>query len=390
LDDKNEDFAVLRSKILYITKSAIMLDGLYNLVLKRKKANLKSDVIGEYCKKLLHQENKLPPPRVIDLCNILLLIDSKDRSLIRKKIRVLNAFQGKDEETEELTLNHIITETRLTKDTSYLQYRAKRYIDSMDWEKALYSIEAILTYEPENEEFIALKKKALESCKKYVLCEKIEFDMPKDEIIVVDANIWIFKIFKDVKTMDGDFFLEAERHADTEMLFSKYSNNNRVIVLPTTIDEINTHLKIRKMNIEKTCMKGRFGSVGFKKIAAELDSRMDYFIKKYNTVKDVTYGYYDMESIRNFFHDRLRALEKVTLWKISSADRSFSIKKLVQREGYLPELNDRKLLSEAISVMKKTGKEVGILTYDSDFTTFARDIYERFKIKVYNAEENRY
>lgn len=51
------------------------------------------------------------------------------------------------------------------------------------------------------------------------------------------------------------------------------------------------------------------------------------------------------------------------------------------RKDILPEDGDRRLLMEAI-VLKNSGKDMTILTSDSDFLEFTREIFDTFRIKI--------
>ena len=61
---------------------------------------------------------------------------------------------------------------------------------------------------------------------------------------------------------------------------------------------------------------------------------------------------------------------------------SHKLRKLAQRENFLPEEGDIKLLAEVITLNKK-GENIGIFTQDKDFTLFANPLKEKFGIDIF-------
>jgi len=200
----------------------------------------------------------------------------------------------------------------------------------------------------------------------------------------VDTNIWISKIQHSVNTTAGEYFFTNLKEGNLEKAFARLTDSNDLTLSPTIMLELNLFLKNLEKSYLKDIMDTKF-SRRYKEIREKLTKRKKDYMRRYGNFLDISLPYDNLNTIRNFYHYRLRELEKITKVKIYSKTPYNTIKKLVQREGYLPEVNDRKLLSEAIWIQKNTDKQVGILSGDKDFTSFAGDIYKRFKIKIYNA-----
>lgn len=62
-------------------------------------------------------------------------------------------------------------------------------------------------------------------------------------------------------------------------------------------------------------------------------------------------------------------------------DRLEQLRKEKGRKDILPEVVDRKLLAEAV-ILKNNNRDVTILTDDSDFTEFTKEIKDTFEIKI--------
>lgn len=303
-------------------------------------------------------------------CNHILRYDPKRKDLKDLKKTIIEAYTASDPDNSFLIpLDYQINEVRITYDTSYLTFLIQKLIRISEWAKALYCLHTVRLIEPDNPN---LDSWDAEVRKHLIKAEPAEasFEEPKGMLLLLDANIALSKIQRDV----GGYKINPLEAYNTE----KLGNNNKFGITPTTAAEVEAHLEyelsFHKKNIEKNNLR-----FDFKEIERTLKKRRDDMINRYGVKIEVKEA--DIEPVKEFYRKYTLALETITLEKLEKKSISKKLRKLSQRECFLPEEGDMKLLTEAIT-LQKSGQKVGIITKDKDFTEFGKAINEKFEIKI--------
>jgi hypothetical protein len=356
-----------------------------------RKVSTESEELNNYSHSLIRKMslfdsnfNRKNSSEIIQLCNVILVLDKKDEDIKCLKKSIIAGFKHKKPENGKLQLEEIITEVRITEDTHYIKYLAKKKVKMKDWESALYLIESALAYEPNNPEMLNLKSKALDKTKKYLKSDMRFKEIPKGEIIICDGNVWIAKMEKPLSTEKGRISFHSDHYS--EKVFERLANYNEMVMTTLIKTEIENFLSYELSRLGKPIKSGR-GMPWSIKISNQITKLSKEMIKKYSYSELIKYKSSDLVKIKKFYHDRLIALEKITIQKICGCSPNEKLRRLVKREGYLPEINDRKILADAIALSKEKNKQVSILTNDSDFIDFTEDLFNKFKIKIYDVKE---
>jgi len=305
-------------------------------------------------------------------CNHILRYDPKRKDLKDLKKSIIEEYTASDPDNSFLIpLDYQINEVRITYDTSYLTFLIQKLIRIGEWAKALYCLHTVRLIEPDNpnlEAWDAEIKKHIAQAEP----SEASFEEPKGMLLLLDANVVLSKVQRDV----GSYKINPLEAYNTE----KLGNNNKFGITPTIAAEVAAHLEYElsyhKKNIEKNNLR-----FDFKEIEQTLKKRRDDMINRYGVKIEVKEA--DIEPVKEFYRRYTLALETITLEKLNKKSISKKLRKLSQRECFLPEEGDMKLLAEAIS-LQKTGQKVGIITKDKDFVEFAKPLFEEFGVKVYS------
>ncbi|MDA3780567.1 MAG: hypothetical protein PF487_10175 [Bacteroidales bacterium] len=306
------------------------------------------------------------------IINTLLTYTPERNDLKKIKLEIINEFTKSDYDVDErIPLKYQMSEIRITYDVSYLTHLLDIFLKKRNYHNALYCFIGIKLIEPdyddlENYEFLIFKNIEHKDVRYK------EFATPKKASIILDANIVLNLVLKDV-----DNYKLSNRYVTNYQDILDKLQDNKFIILPSTIKEVETHLKFTKMNIEKVCKTDkRFNE---KEIIDTLDKRFQELKNKYpSNLTTKT----DTKKIEEFYSRYLEQLYMITIDKIGHSKLSHKLKKLTQREGLLPERADMELLAEAIE-LKKTNPNVCILSNDKDLYLFNYEIEKEFKIRVY-------
>jgi hypothetical protein len=306
-------------------------------------------------------------------CNHILRYDPKRKDLKDLKKTIIESYTASDPDNSFLIpLDYQINEVRITYDTSYLAFLIQKLIRIGEWAKALYCLHTVRLIEPDN---LNLDAWDAEIRKHLPQAEpaKASFEEPKGMLLLLDANVVLSKVQRDV----GSYKINPLEAYNTE----KLGNNNKFGITPTIAAEVAAHLEYElsyhKKNIEKNNLR-----FDFKEIEQTLKKRRDDMINRYGVKIEVKEA--DIEPVKEFYRKYTLALEAITLEKLNKKSISKKLRKLSQRECFLPEEGDMRFLSEVIMLNKDSDKEIGILTKDKDFTEFAKALKEEFSIKIYS------
>jgi len=306
-------------------------------------------------------------------CNHILRYDPKRKDLKDLKKSVIEAYTASDpDESFMIPLDYQINEVRITYDTSYMVTSLIGKLISLgEWAKALYCVHTVRLIEPDNPNLEAWDAEIRKHLPKAEPGE-ISFEEPKGMLLLLDANVALSKIQRDVE----GYKITPLEAFNTE----KLGNNNKFGITPTIAAEVEEHLKYElayhKKQIEKNNLR-----FDYRTIEKTLNKRCTDMIAKYGAKAEAKQA--DIERIKEFYRKYILALENITIEKIEKKNISKKLRKLSQRECFLPEEGDMKLLAEAIN-LQKTGQNIGIITKDKDLVEFAKPLFEEFGVKIYS------
>lgn len=320
-------------------------------------------------RKSLTQYNKLQWYRyIIILCNKILLYQTDRQDIKRLKMELINDFVHSDEHQESIPLNNQVNELRITYDATYMTYLMKSYAKRKEWDKALYCLIVVSLIEPDNEDIDSCYRTISEHMKKEKL-ESVTFTKPKGMTLALDSNVVLARILYDV----GEYRIAPQKTFDLERL----GNENSFVITETVREEAKKHLEYREFAIRRHCRENRRFKP--KEIIEALYKRLDKICSKYACRVEAPERL--IKEIEGMYKKHLGALEEILQGKLQARFISHKLRKIAQREGMLPEKGDIKLLAEVITLNQ--GNEHGILTRDRDLTMFAREIYDRWGVKVF-------
>jgi len=316
--------------------------------------------------------NKLFIHRHILICaNKLLLLDKSRKDITQLKKDIIADFNHKEAEEGYIPLNDQITEVRITYDTSYLIYLLKKLFDKdQEYNKALFCFEAIKLIEPDND-VIDLYQEKFDELFPLVELSNNKYEEPKNMLLILDSNIILSRVLKDIKGF--------ENHCNETFDLEKLGNNNKFVILPSVIKEVDKNIYIRCLELEKNKSKGR-------ELKETLMKKIKKTIEKYSCnhkfdkkeVEDIISDILNKIYINNI--SKLRTIFEQKVSKEGSL--SHKLRKMTKRNELLPEQGDLELLSYAILLKNKTNEKIGILSNDIDFQAFSKEIKEEFDINI--------
>ena len=309
---------------------------------------------------------------ILILCNCILKYQIKRQDIKDLKMEIVQDYIHSEESLGELIpLNYQINELRITYDASYVQYLVSYFLIRNLFHKALYCLKALEMIEPDHDDLDHWRQQ-INDYLPNKSPEEMSFYKPKDESLCLDSNVvieWLkFKANLAGKS-DKKYFLPL-----------KYGKDNRLIITPSVIEEVEAYLDFRCSQLYK-----KFGKSNRKKaeeITNNLKNAWESIVSKHRG-PDVEVSDELITSIKNFYKDYIFILEEILDSKIKHKMVSYKLRKLAQRKNLLPEKGDMKLLAECIYFSED--RETSILSKDKDFTLFAGEIFKTFGIKVYRA-----
>lgn len=303
------------------------------------------------------------------ICNIILSYDTSREDIKDVKKKIIEDYTHSDNLTGKIPLDYQINEIRITYDTKYLNYLIKKLIEKdKEWNKALYCLIATRWIEPDDEKLDKYYSIIKENIKDKEIIDK-KFLNAENKLILLDSNIVISQIIYD--TEEYKYLGNYDHH-----YLDSYAKNNQLVITTSVLDEVNEHIDFKLSHIRRVCSKT---NQDFNKIKEVIEQRTKDF---YDKCKILNVKIEDIDDIKEFYSNYLNKLEEILEAKIRGKIVSHKLRKLAHRTCLLPEEGDMNLLKEAIT-LKQTGKNVGILTQDKDFTIFAGCIYEEFGVEVY-------
>jgi hypothetical protein len=321
-------------------------------------------------KKGLNNYNKLSYYRfMLLISNVILSYDTSREDIKNIKKEILEDYTHSEAVEGRIPLNYQINELRITYDTRYLRdYLIKHLIDLKIWDKALYCLIAARLIEPDDErldEYYSIIKNNIKDGK----IIDYKSSSPSNKTLLLDSNIIISQIMYDV----DNYRLGNEN----QIKLDKLNSDNELIITSSVAKEVKDHIDFKLSMIRKDCYKKT--EFDYNKIETELKNRAIDVFKQFKILNIKTES---LDKIKEFYSHYLNKLEEILITKIRGKYVSHKLRKLAQRSSLMPEEGDMELLNEAIT-LKQTGKNVGILTQDKDFTIFAGCIYEEFGVEVY-------
>jgi hypothetical protein len=307
---------------------------------------------------------------IILICNTLLYYNKGRQDLKNLKKELIARFSNADPtDQEKIPLKYQINEVRLTYDVSYLTYLIDSYIKQELWAEALYCLITVRLVEPDNikleEQYRIIKEKISNEKPK-----NFTFQDPVDSLILLDSNIAIGYLMKDIAEID---------YSAKTINLKKIEAKNEVIITQSVKEEVAKYVDYQISLLKKDKSKQDI----FKTVKEKLEQKYDEMVKKYYC-QDLPITKELIEKIEKFYSQFLGTLESIVLRKIDSKKISEKLRKLAQRESLMPEMGDMKLLAEAITMQEGLGKKVTIISDDKDFTTFGQVIKDEFGITIYN------
>lgn len=312
----------------------------------------------------------------IIIINTILSYKPDEKYLKQLKLSILNKFSSEEvfDKKEKIPLRSQMTELRITYDVSYLLYLLeKQFIPKKIWDKAIYVLIAIELVEPDHDDILKYKSLILNNLTK-ISIDYVEFEEPKDYVILLDTNIILSKVLYDV----DNYKIGHKKQEEYNTLMEKWGNNNKFVISNSVKEELERQIKYSLNVIDDVCHK--FKHFDKKHIKTTIEKRFNNIIKKYEMKNQNTN--YNIEILENFYSNYLSDLYNITLEKIEHKKISQKLKKLSDREGLLPEQGDLKLLLDAIE-LKKSNPNIAILSNDKDLYLFNKQIFEEFGIKIY-------
>ncbi|MFT4244430.1 MAG: hypothetical protein ACMXYB_03170 [Candidatus Woesearchaeota archaeon] len=313
------------------------------------------------------------------LINTMLSYKPHKNHLKYTKLAILNKFTQNETYTikDPIPLRSQMTELRITYDSSYLIYLLKEvFLPQKLLDKALYVLIAIELVEPDHPQIQELKEQILQQLEKHsnIRCQE-PTQPPKNYIILLDTNIVLSKVLYDV----DNYKISHPNLEEYTKKMELWGNTNTFIISKSAEEEVRTQLEFTISTIKEFCSKNK--QFNQEHIISTLQKRFDTILSKYTSKDEQTYEY-ELKELEEFYSNYMYELYTITLQKIEHKKLSQKLKKLAHREGLLPERGDLQLLFDAIQ-LKKTHKNVAILSNDKDLYEFNTQLQKTFNINIY-------
>ena len=204
------------------------------------------------------------------------------------------------------------------------------------------------------------------------------------ELVIVDSNILIFKVFYDLKGIMN--LIDDKRCLKAFERFQELSISNFIclteivkreisLVWPTLFEAYSQ----KTINCDKKEIRGQIA----RRIAKyERKYSMENFANQEGCLFEK-----ELSEVEGFYKRFPYRLKEITVRKIKELSEHEKNKKLLARSyGRLPERSDMQILAHAVRLNKSCiagVKKIAILTDDSDFVKFSSEIEEQFNVKIY-------
>lgn len=304
---------------------------------------------------------------ILIFCNRILRYRKDRTDLKNLKNKLIEDFtHSESKSVDKIPTKNQINEVRLTFDADYLIYKIKNCMDTNRWNEALYFITAVNLLEPDYEKIEEFYKTIKSNLKDKELV--IELNYPENKDLVLDANTIIDEIKKE----------------SFSSKFSQIIENNTLWVTNSTIKELNEHIDVLLIEKERAYKKNNNLS-GYDKEVEALNKKYESTLSKFKKI-DIISDDSVKKNIIKFYSQYPNKMEELTLSKIQTRLVSHKLRKLSQREYMLPEEGDITLLAEVIQI-NKTGKNLGIYSFDHDFVDFTKPLKEEFGVDIFTSKQ---
>lgn len=215
--------------------------------------------------------------------------------------------------------------------------------------------------------------------------------MKKESFIFLDTNICIYRTLAYVEPR---IYLREELDCVVKKI-DIFTNNNfkcQVLISNLVISELrNQSILFKEINdfcLNKLHLK-RYEALS---IFNKSKKSITKFLLKYGIKKDLLQKIKNypnnLKEVNKFYLQFPNELKNLTNKKISNLKQYDKQRKISQRPNNFPEENDRKLLSQAIELLKFHDSEVYIFSNDGDFTNFKEEILKKFNIMILEVSED--
>ena len=292
----------------------------------------------------------------------------------REKNKVVNDFLNREGTFVSKKINYHtqINEIRITNDLKYINYCIEKVFSKRgELGKMLYFLTAKKIFETDSKEIdrkIRLIKRQLKVKRAY---NGYEFEFPKGSLLILDSNVVLDVIIGEKSGQKRNIKNDFKK-------FKMYDNS--LVLLRCSLEEIENGIKGKIMNASsglKESMEAKY--------FGELEE-----LKKNFVVEDVNFNEGTHIKVRDFYMSYISDLEYISRRKMSREEKATrKLRKLAQREFFLPEHKDLELFNNVLELKEKKNKPVFIYTSDDDFTQFKREIYRAFGVKIISPRKPR-
>ena len=355
-----EHIKIVHTKIKRKIEKNFFLEKLYSLydrAIKNLKQRLNKLEKDEF---MINVVRKLFQRYLIKIINSYLTYRPEKQSIKNLKQKLIHNFlrDERNEITEKIPLTSQINEVRITHDTHYIKYCIEnKFLKKNDLIRAKYFCKVLEFIEPDSTLISKCENIIKNKFKKYNLIYDKTFKNPKNSIIVLDSNILIKLIL-------------SKKENYIERKLTELEKDNKIFLTRENYNEIENSIKSLISYNERYRKDKDF-------YLAKLEK-----IKKY-IFKNLKIKNNNLFIIRKFYEKYLLNLEEIFYLKLHTNKISKILRKLAQREYLLPEKDDLLLLSDSIEIKKLFSKEVYIYSEDIDLYLFNKEIFNKFKIKVF-------
>ena len=315
----------------------------------------------------IQDRNKQFIYRYILICaNKILFLDKSREDIKQLKKDLIEDYNHLEEkESGKIPIDYQLSELRITYDPHYLLYLTKSLIKQEKYVEAFFCYEAIHLIEPDND-IIDQYWDFFEKLFPKVELEKAEFNEPKEMILILDANVVISKILENIP--------EFNEYCSETYDLEKLGNFNKFLVFNSVIKEVKEHIDILCYN------KFRHSRTEKRDLERRILKKLNKFIEKYIYSEKLDLNLNEVKAFYLKFPSKLRIILN---WKVSHEKTlSHKLRRMVKRYNLLPEEGDLCFLANCIALKQHESKNIGILSNDSDFQYFAKEIKEKFDIEV--------
>lgn len=210
----------------------------------------------------------------------------------------------------------------------------------------------------------------------------------KGSIVFLDTNICIYRT---LSLIDNPPIYERDYLDKSIRIIASLTNNNlacQIIVSDITASELaNNRIlfnEVRKFCFEKLGWKSSYKILSLMKSTEKSITKfIDKKVINQQMISNIKNYHIHMQKVKDFYLKYPDKLKEITSDKIRGLSKKIDINnKIYERPNNLPELNDLKLLCQAIETNSLYQQDVCIFTNDKDFTKFKEEILNEFGINI--------